>query len=775
MPKSTKPRRRPQHKPEADLPCTFPGCKRLFRSAAAVTNHVRSDHRNANRVSSPSAPPSPVQSDDGFMRDDPPMSDMPSPGPNAGSRESPDPSEHGHRERLPKGYNRVYHPFLNARPCDEDGNYLPEGAEPAPRRETPDHEWAPYEDEVAFRVADLLFRKAQMSGTNITELLELWALDKAKHDDFGPFENAQHLYETIDDTKLGDAPWKCLVTEPLADGDDAPEWARRSYEVWYRDPAVVIENMLDNPDFNGLFDPVPYVETDNKDKRRWSDFMSANFPWRHADVIYEEDPTTEGAMICPLFFGADKTTVSVGTGGTDYHPGYISVGNLHSSARRAHRQGVVPIVFLSIPKSTSFQVASILLKLTARTGDRKYDNDPAFRNFKRQLYHASWAAVLSTLKPGMTKPVVLRCPDGHFRRVIYDFGPFIADYPEQVLRLLAGVVQGWCTKCTAPAHDLDGPLGTRRNQEFTNDMIDAFDGDPKQLWENYGINTDVIPFTNDFPRADIHEMLSPDLLHQLIKGTFKDHLVEWVGEYLDMTSAVFICLLRFCVDHLPVPESLSFPLFPGLRRFKDGRRFTQWTGDDSKALMKVYLPALEGLLPSGVIAALSSFLDFCYLVRRRDFDETTLQMIDDKVQEYHQRREIFRTAGVRADFSLPRQHSMIHYRWDIMQFGAPYGVCSSITESRHITAVKKPWRRSNRFDALGQMLLTNQRLDKLAASRADFEECGPIHPLARRLPDQAPKVGDEEEEEAVDDAHVKAPLCLPGLEVCFVCNGWAHY
>ena len=40
------------------------------------------------------------------------------------------------------------------------------------------------------------------------------------------------------------------------------------------------------------------------------------------------------------------------------------------------------------------------------------------------------------------------------------------------------------------------------------------------------------PFTVHFPRADIHEMLSPDLLHQLIKGTFKDHLVQWVGDYL---------------------------------------------------------------------------------------------------------------------------------------------------------------------------------------------------------------------------------------------------
>lgn len=40
------------------------------------------------------------------------------------------------------------------------------------------------------------------------------------------------------------------------------------------------------------------------------------------------------------------------------------------------------------------------------------------------------------------------------------------------------------------------------------------------------------PFIVFFPQADIHELLSSDLLHQVIKGTFKDHIVSWVNDYL---------------------------------------------------------------------------------------------------------------------------------------------------------------------------------------------------------------------------------------------------
>jgi len=35
-----------------------------------------------------------------------------------------------------------------------------------------------------------------------------------------------------------------------------------------------------------------------------------------------------------------------------------------------------------------------------------------------------------------------------------------------------------------------------------------------------------------FPCADIHKLLTPDLLHQVIKGAYKDHLIQWVEDYL---------------------------------------------------------------------------------------------------------------------------------------------------------------------------------------------------------------------------------------------------
>ena len=128
-----------------------------------------------------------------------------------------------------------------------------------------------------------------------------------------------------------------------------------------------------------------------------------------------------------------------------------------------------------------------------------------------------------------------------------------------------------------------------------------------------------------------------------------------------------------------------------------------------------------------MVKALSAFLDFCYLVRRDKITMSTLDEVEASLTDFHQYRQIFITEGIRENLSLPRQHSMVHYPAMIALFGSPAGLCSSITENKHIHAVKEVWRRSNRNDPLNQMVLANQRLNKLIASRIDFERRGMLN------------------------------------------------
>ncbi|KAH7904126.1 hypothetical protein BJ138DRAFT_1019557, partial [Hygrophoropsis aurantiaca] len=276
-------------------------------------------------------------------------------------------------------------------------------------------------------------------------------------------------------------------------------------------------------------------------------------------------------------------------------------------------------------------------------------------------------------------------------------------------------------RCRAPPDQL-ATEGPPRFREHTEVLVETFEAD--DLWDAFGIVGDVIPYTNYFPRADIHELLTPDLLHQLIKGTFKDHLVQWVEDYVYSVPDRTAREAKAIMDDID-RRIAAAPPFPGLRRFHEGRNFKQWTGNDSKALMKIYLAAIVGHVPDDVVRCFSAFLDFCYLARRSAHDTTSLDAMDNALHHFHRYRVVFEAVGVRPNgFSLPRQHALVHYVRNIKLFGSPNGLCSSITESRHITAVKRPWRRSSRNQPLGEMIRTNTRLSKIAAARVEFGRRG---------------------------------------------------
>lgn len=138
----------------------------------------------------------------------------------------------------------------------------------------------------------------------------------------------------------------------------------------------------------------------------------------------------------------------------------------------------------------------------------------------------------------------------------------------------------------------------------------------------------------------------------------------------------------------------------------------------------MYLAAITGHVPSEMVKCLAAFMDFCYLVRRNALTSDMLHEVEDTLAQFHHHRDIFIQSGVRIDISLPRQHALKHYPRSIRFFGSPNGLCSSMTESKHIKAVKEPWRRSSRFKALVQMLQINSRMDKMAFAYRDFAERG---------------------------------------------------
>jgi hypothetical protein len=148
------------------------------------------------------------------------------------------------------------------------------------------NDWTPYENRTQFETAEFLYTRNQMSAGDINDLLKLIAAMLAIHNDKPPFWSERHLYDTIDATHLGDVKWECFrlkYDDVLPQADDVvPPWMTSEYDVWYRNPHMLVKNMLSNPDFKDGFDYAPFQEYDSAKNHRFQDFMSGDWSWRQA-------------------------------------------------------------------------------------------------------------------------------------------------------------------------------------------------------------------------------------------------------------------------------------------------------------------------------------------------------------------------------------------------------------------------------------------------------------------------------------------------------------
>ncbi|KAF8262148.1 hypothetical protein EI94DRAFT_1773268 [Lactarius quietus] len=557
---------------------------------------------------------------------------------------------------------RVFATRGEAWPCSSDGTFLKEPILllPPPQAlfEPSDNPWHPFSHRLEYEWAHYHYVRLQSSADDIQCGLDLWRA-MVKSCDEVPWKNTKEMYKSIDSISAG-----------------GPGWT--TYELSYNGPKPTAHppsGCKMSRELDGQFEYMLYEEYDSNGSRIYSNLMSGNWAYREADTI-SEDENTHGSMLIPVVAGSDKTTVSVATGHQEYHPVYVSLSNITNTARRGHGNGVVAIAFL----------------LSQRVPSRRQRKRPEFQLFCCQLYHSCLELVFTPLKPYMTEPKVVKCPDGHFHHAIFSLGPYIADYPEQVW--LTGI------RCDAQPTNLDGPESHRQSHTKTDLLIKTFS--PRVLWDDFGVHHNIVPFTYSFPRADIHELLASDLLHQLIKGIFKDHLVEWVLEYLHVTHGEKVSL-EIIED---IDRRISaVPPFSGLRQFLDGRDYKQWTGDDSKALMKhanhfieVFLAAITGYLPSVMVRSIAAFMDACYITRRNAINSIALKHLRNSVDMYHELHSVFVQAGVCNTLSLPCQHTLMHFYRAIHLFRSPNGLCS-------------------RYYAIYQMLRILFRMAKMLALR----------------------------------------------------------
>jgi len=216
-----------------------------------------------------------------------------------------------------------------------------------------------------------------MAGKKVSELMDIWAAHQLTRDDSDsdfepdpPFANAQDLYNKIDSTDIGAAPWQAFSVQFNAEAEEGsglPSWKTKPYEVWFRDPLKIAEAHIGNKDFAREMDYSPKRVFSRAGRRQYSDFMSGNWAWDQAvRYVYTtisghsltpqmqntiaRDQETHGSMFVPVILGSDKTTVSVATGHNEYYPLYASIGNVQNQVRRAHRNAVSLLGFLAVPK-----------------------------------------------------------------------------------------------------------------------------------------------------------------------------------------------------------------------------------------------------------------------------------------------------------------------------------------------------------------------------------------------------------------------------------------
>jgi hypothetical protein len=397
-----------------------------------------------------------------------------------------------------------------------------------------------------------------------------------------------------------------------------------------------------------------------------------------------------------VVIASDKTQLTRFSGNKSAYPVYLTIGNLPKSLRRkpsAH--ACVLIAYLPVEKPDKKGLSKKALKL---------------RNY--EIFHRSMALVLDPLKSaGDPKGdgIEMVGGDGVVRRVYPLLCSYVADYPEQCL--VTCTKYGTCPKCKRTAGELDLPdPGEPRKQKWTLERIkEAQDIAKNQgkkgshahtyAMKHHDVAGGFEPFWAGFPLTDIHKCISPDILHQCYQGVFK-HLLGWVQDIVGE-------------DELD-QRLQALPKTCGVRHFKNGiSGFSQITGTEHKHIARVLLASLVGKVSQKGIIACRSLLHFIHLAQYPSHDQETLGYMDTELKTWQENRSYFIKKGARADFNIPKFHSLVHYVDSIRWLGTTDNYNTETFERYHIDMAKEGWEATNKRDHFPQMTQWLARQEKI--------------------------------------------------------------
>ncbi|KAH8918181.1 hypothetical protein BT69DRAFT_1338409 [Atractiella rhizophila] len=610
---------------EGGLHCWYPGCQKVCPTRAGLTRHFAIHGAHALARGQRAA-------------DNKVAEEMNEPFNNFLNGASPPRSRQGSAQAEGPRSKRIMHPNASwayfstgerANPVEDEAEQFETD------KALEDNAFYPFHDQPNFKAARFLMNPGGVMTSErrveeFQDVLESFGNDLQ-------FKTKDQLLELVNDIPGTHLKWEeTKLTVPNTD-ERSPSYMRSTYLLFHRDLRDVVASLIGNRDFAADMDYAPYREYDHNGERIFSEMASGEC-W-----LRRQGELPEGATACPLICASDETVLSILKGNNSAWPVYLSIGNIRRGARYLdRRRGLILIGYLPIPEDAN--------------EDEKHTE--RYRSFSQQLFHATLQHIFRELAALSNEGMFVQCADGFYRQVYPFLATWIADYPEQAL--LAGVLRGRCPCCYIPlkerGHNIAGSPRCLGDRELLAQHFNI-----TELRRQFGYRKLDI-FVSQIPDTNIHSILTSDLLHQLLKGLFIEHLVQWINGLIEQEHG------KDGLDELSC-RLRATPYFPGLRLFYDGVNFSKWTATDAQNLISIYTPAITGLAKARFYNNLKAF---------------------DPVHK--------------GNYNFPKMHSIQHYREDIEEFGALDGLNSEHTERNHQAMCKDPWRSSNKCRPEFQML-----------------------------------------------------------------------